>query len=273
MVIALAEMPNRATTSFTLSWGLVSIPVSAYTGTEQTRVTRKEFTEIHKHLVEVGRASIRKDNGEVIDNAAVGRYALADSGEWVILTDEEIAECTSPKGVAEIVSFVPVKDVGNYLAENQSQVRPRMDKGKVNPGADRAFALLMAGMKASKVVALIKVAMRGPARYGLLAHDGTFTLIYTADAIRQARPVTADYKFSKDELGMASALIEAVGIDTPTVTDDTAPEVQEYVNSKATGKKFTKAEPAIPTVDLAAALSASIDAAKAAKAKTTKKAS
>jgi non-homologous end joining protein Ku len=236
-----------------------------YTGTEETRVTRKEFTEVNGSLIEVGRSAIRKDTGETIDSAAVSRYAQADTGEWVLLTDDEISQCTSPRGVGEIVSFVPVKDLGQYLAEGQHQVRPKSEKGKEDPAAAKAFALLMAAMKANKVAALIKVALRGPARYGLLTIDGTFTLIYTADAIRQPRPVT-ECSFSKDELTMAKMLIEAVGIDTPVITDDTAPVVQEYVNSKATGVVTEKAAPAIPTIDLAAALSASIDAAKAAKA-------
>jgi non-homologous end joining protein Ku len=220
---------------------------------------------VNDSLVEVGRSPIRKDTGAVIESYDVIRHAQADTGEWVILTDDEIVDCTSPKGVGEIVSFVPVKSVGEYLAENQSQVRPKAEKGKENPAAAKAFALLMATMKANKVVALIKVALRGPARYGLLDSTGTFTLVYTADAVRQPRPVT-EYTFSKAELDMAKALVEAVGIDTPVITDDTAPVVQEFVNSKATGVIFVPASTPEPTIDLAAALMASVEAAKAAKA-------
>lgn len=270
MVTATAEAPTRVTTSFTLSWGLVSIPVGVYTGTEATRVTRKEFTtQADAGFVEVGRAPIRKDTGDVIHAGEVDRYAQADSGEWVLLHDAEIAECTSPKGLGEIVSFVPVKDIGNYLAENQVQVRPKASKGKVDPAADRAFALLITVLAKRKLVALVKVALRGPARYGLLAADGTFTLVYTADAIRQPLPLP-EHKFTEKELSLATTLIDAVGIDTPLITDDTAPVVQEYVNSKASGVVFTPAEPVVPTVDLMAALSASIDAAKAAKPKAKK---
>jgi non-homologous end joining protein Ku len=266
--IALAEMPTRATTSFTLAWGLVSINVSAYTGVEQTRVVRHEYMDNGKGaLIAVGRSPIRKDDGTVIDVASVVRYAAADNGELVILTDDEIAACTSPKGVAEIVSFVPAKNVGQYLTETQYQVRPKSSKGKVEPAADRAFALLTQAMKSRKVLALVKVALRGPARYALLDHDGTLTMIYTADAIRQARPGTSEYKFSKDELALAANLIDAVGVDAPTIVDDTAPVVQAFVNSKATGKVVAPVEAPLPTIDLAAALNASIDAAKAAKTK------
>lgn len=269
---ALATPPNRAHTSFTLQWGpMVMIPVSVYTGTEATRVTRKEFVKSGDSLIEVGRSPIRKDDGTTIDSADVGRYAQADNGEWVLLTDDEIAECTSPRGIGTIVTFVPVKNVGQYLSEGQAQVRPKREKGKVNPAADRAFALLTAALKANKVVALVKIAMRGPARYALLDERGTFTLIYTADAIRQPAEGPAEYKFDKAELALAAQLIEAVGVDTPVLTDDTAPVVQAFVNAKSSGKAAVVPEaPVANTTDLMAALQASIADAKAAKAKSTK---
>src|SRR3954463_9271257 len=77
MVTATAPAPSRVTTSFTLSWGLVSIPVGVYTGTEETRVSRKEFAIYGETFVEVGRSPIRKDTGEIIHTADVGRYAQA----------------------------------------------------------------------------------------------------------------------------------------------------------------------------------------------------
>jgi non-homologous end joining protein Ku len=245
------------------------IPCSVMTGTEATRVSRKEFILGDKgQLVEVGRSPIRKDDGTVVEQGDVGRYAQAFNGEWVLLTDDEIAECTSPRGIAQIVSFVPVKNVGQYLSEGQAQVRPKREKGKVNVAADRAFALLTAAMKANKVVALVKVAMRGPARYALLDERGTFTLIYTADAIRQPAEGPAEYKFDKAELALAASLIEAVGVDTPVLTDDTAPVVQEFVNAKSSGKPAPiMPEPVATGPDLMAALQASITEAKAAKAK------
>lgn len=274
MPTATAPAPVRQTTSFTLAWGVVNIPLSVYTGTEATRVTRKEFITSGNALVEVGRSPIRKDTGEVIDNALVGRYAQAANGEWVILTDEEIAQCTSPKGVGEIVTFVPVTDVGQYLSEGQTQVRPKSSKGKVDIAADKAFALLCLAMDSSEVVALVKVALRGPARYGLLDSSGTFTLIYTADAIRQ--PVSephGTYEFSTQELTLASTLIDAVGVDTPVLSDDTAPVVQEFVNAKSTGVVAPVIAPAVAAGnDLMSQLQASVAATKAAKTKAPAKA-
>ena len=264
---ALAPAPQRASNSFTLAFGVLNIPLSVYTGTEQTRVSRKEFLQDGDTLIPVGRSPIRTDTGEVIPSDSVVRMVEASTGAWVVLTDDEIADCTCPKGVGDIVTFVPVKDIGAYLAEDQAQVRPVAVKGKVDAASDKAFALLCATMKKKKVVALVRVALRGPARYALLGHDGSFTYVRTADQVREARPINDSAKFSDAELNLAAALIDAVGTSTPVLTDDTAPAVRAYVESKAAGIPVAPKPQvdAIP-VDIMAALSASIDAAKAAKA-------
>ena len=262
---ALAPSPTRATTSITLAAGLLNIPLSVYTSTESTRVERKEYLN-GDVSIPVGRSPIRKDTGDTVDSADVTRMAEATNGNWVVLTDDEIAACTSERGVAEIVTFVATKDFDSYLTEGLYQVRPKSEKGKPNPSATKALALLFAGMKARKVGALVKLAMRGPARYAILTTDGDLRMILTADAVRQPLPL-ADTKFTKPEVEMATNLIDAIGVDAPAVTDDTAPVVQAYVDGKAGGAP-TKAAAAAPaaTDDLMAALQASIDAAKAGKA-------
>lgn len=259
---ALAPLPNRATTSFTLTWGLVSMPLSVYTGTEETRVKRSEYVEIDGADVPVGRSAIRKDTGEVINSDDVIRKAQATSGAWVALTDDEIAECTSvERGVGEIITFVPIKRIGDYSTETVNQVRPRATKGKLDPSADKAFALLRAAMRKRKVVALVKVALRGPARYALLDAEGTLSLVRTHDGIREALPLSL-HTFGDAELGMALNLIDAVGIEAPILTDDTAPVVQMFVDAKAGGVTTPPAPTPSPTVDIMAALEASIAASK-----------
>ena len=263
---ALAPAPQRASNSFTLAFGVLNIPLSVYTGTEQTRVARKEFLIEGDEWIPVGRSPIRQDTGAVIPSDSVVRAVEASNGVRVIVTDDDIADATSlVKGVGDIVTFVPVKDVGVYLAEGQVQVRPQAVKGKANPSAEKAFALLLSTMKKKKVVALVRVALRGPARHGLLHSDGTFVFVHTADQVREARPLTT-VTCSAAEIALAEALIDAVGIDTPVITDDTAPAVQAFVDAKATGVKApvpTQA-PAVPH-DVMAALEASIAAAKSKK--------
>ena len=72
-----------------------------------------------------------------------------------------------------------------------------------------------------------------------------------------------DYKFTTKELGLAAMLIDAVGIDTPILRDDTAPVVQAFVDAKAGGAAapVKQVAPAIPS-DIMATLEASIAASK-----------
>lgn len=261
---AQAKAPSRAHTTITVSAGMVSLPLSVYTSTESTRIARKEFFQGDSNI-EVGRAAIRKDTGEVIHSTDVVRMAQATSGAFVPLTDDEVAAATSPKGLAEVISFVKATDFGQYLTEGLYQVRPKREKGKVNQAVEQAFAMLLAGMKARKVGALIKVAMRGPARYAILTHEGDLLLILPADGVRESLPLDLP-TVDKAQTAMATALIDAIGIGAPVVTDDTAPVLQAFVDAKAQGIPGTKPVPVAPINDLMAAFEASIEAAKANKA-------
>ena len=260
MFTALAPQPNRATSTVTLSCGLVAIPLSVYTGTETTRVDRKEFFKGDTDIP-VGRSPIRKDTGEVIEQADVVRMAQADAGSYVPLSDDEIVAATSPRGVADIEMFVPLKDIGAYSQENVAQVRPKAEKGIVNPAADRAFAVLLTAMAKRKVAAVVKVAMRGPARYALLTPEADLLLIRNCEQVREARPAP-EHKPSKAEVDMAVSLIETIGIETPTLTDDSAAAVRTYVNAKAEGATPAQVNEPTPTADILDAMQASIIAAK-----------
>jgi non-homologous end joining protein Ku len=255
---ALAPQPNRSTTSITLSWGMINIPCSVYTGTESVSVTRKEFVKDTDH--NVGRVCIDKETGVVIDRADIVRKAEATNGVWVELDDDEIAAVTTDRGLATVEAFVPNAKVGEYLTEGLSQVRPRRVKGKVDPGGNRSLALLFAVMKREKVHALINVALRGPARYALLDANGDLRLVVTADCIRQPIDMP-DCPVTEAELVMAAQFVKAMGKSAPLLVDSTARQIQAYVDSKAEGRPVLVAETPAPSgADLVQQLMASIDA-------------
>lgn len=259
MYTNLAPCPERSTTSFTLSWGLLNIPLSVYTGTEEVRVARKEYTKTSQGALQpVGRVSINKTTGAIIDRAAVVKMAEATSGAWVELSDEEIALATQERGLATVESFIAAKHVGDYLTEGLMQVRPKRVKGKTDPSGAKALVLLLDAMKARKVVALVKIALRGPARYALLDAEGSLQFVVTADAIRHPIDLPTAV-VSKQERDLALMLIDSVGVSHPTLTDDTAATVQAFVDAKAAGSAPAAPAAPAPTSDLLAALMASVD--------------
>jgi DNA end-binding protein Ku len=262
---AQAPTPNRSTNSIVLSWGVINIPLSVYVSTESVSVARKEFVIGTDHPV--GRAIIDKTLDATIDRADIVKRAEASNGTWVELDDDEIAAVTTERGLAQIVTFIPVKDLDEYETEGLLQLRPRRIKGKTVPGADKAFALLVCAMRSEKVAALVKVALRGPARYGIIDIDGYFRWVVTSECIRQPldMPSAADL-VSPDELALGRQFIKLVGKSAPLLTDDTAATIQAYVDAKAAGAPAVEnaPEPTPSGPDLINQLMASIAATRAA---------
>jgi len=259
---ATAGAPSRSNGSFTLSWGLITIPLSTFSGSEDVRVVRKEFVD-GDPTRPVGRIVSDKNADTAIDPSHVIRMAEADTGAWVVLTDDEIAACSMPKGVAEIITFVKREWLFEYLPEDVLQVRPPATKGKQNPAQVKAFSLLLSAMLEEDVSALIKYAGRTGVRYGLLTYNGDLISVKTSDQIRARLPLDV-VTLSDQERDLAKQLIASVGTSPVPIFNDTAAKVQEYVNTKATGVTPT-AVAVVPASsdDILAMLQASLAAQKA----------
>lgn len=264
-----AEAPYRAHSSFVISFGLVNIPVGVYTGTEDTQVRRQEFRPVDGQLHEVGRLPYDKDTGDPVDNSVIVRMAYDGATDtWVALRDDEIAACTMPKGAADIITFVPMDELHKaYLTVGLAQIRARTSglKGAQKVHAERAFSLLLAGLRERNVAALVKVALRGPAKFAAITPDGDLFWLQPTDGIREPARLP-DVTFSLDELSLAVALVDTIGISVPPIVDDTAQKVSEYVAKKAQGQPEVLPEQPVDknAEDLMAAMRRSIEQAQAA---------
>jgi len=261
--IADAPEPSRSTGTITLSWGLLNIPLSIYTGTEETNVSRKEFVDGDVERP-AGRAVIDKISQEIIDSSRVVRMAEASNGTFVVLTDDEQAACTGVRNVAEVVTFIDNRDIFNYMPNKLMQVRPKRDKGIPNPAGAKAFSLLISAMASQSVTALVKVALRGPAQYALLTATGDLLFVHSSDGVRKplAMGLTA---VTPQEQDMARNLISAIGIaQAPHIPDVTAQAIGQYVDQKAGGNTpaMQAAPPATNGTDLMDELMKSIEAKK-----------
>lgn len=263
--------------SYTLTWGLISIPVKLATGTERgTPVPRKQFTP-DGH--EVGSRDYDKQTGENYEGPIL-KKVLASTGAYVELTDAEMEVAIGeavPPGMMPIVTFVPLETImKEYIVEKQDQVRPATRKvGKdrlPDPAADKAFGLLLAAMTERNVAALVTIPRRQAACYGAILPDGRFLYLLFADQVRQEQPM-AEPTHSEAELALGLQLIDSVGVDTPVLADVATAKVWQYIEAKAVGVEVEYAaapEAPAPTIDLAAALAASLKVVEPAK-KTAKK--
>jgi len=266
-----ASAPGKAMNSITLQWGLISLPLSIYKATEDIAIARKEFYGDEP----VGRQYIVKRTGDVIEYSDVEKRALASNGTWVALTDAEIAQATGNRERCEVITFIPMSAIGTqYAAEGIDYVRPKRYKGRSL--CDEPFALLMAAMAQTGTAALLRLALRGPARFAALTSEGTLIYLAPVQALREAPPlpsVAADSKV----LAVAVTFIETTGITTPTLSNDNPAKVQDFIDAKAAGKAPSALEKAAPVnngADIMESLMASIaqqEAKKIVRKRTTKK--
>jgi DNA end-binding protein Ku len=254
-----APAPTRATSSITVAWGLLTIPLSIYTGSEASRVERKEFVDGDPEHP-AGRAVIDKTTGEVVTADRIVKMAQNAKDQWVPLNDDEIAACTSPKGLAEIVSFVPSNGIWEYVPEGIDQLRPHATKGKPDPGVVRSYSLFLAAMEEADVCALIKFAVRNAARYGLITPNGDLIYVKTADQVRKPKELFT-VPILPEHVQLAKQLIDQVGKGSPVITDETSKQVKAYVATKAVGDAPAKMPEVkvTPVDDILAMLMGSLD--------------
>lgn len=254
-------MPARATSSGTISFGLVSIPVKLFTATSSKTV---RFSMLH----EADKARLRQKlvctecEAEVKRNETVRGYEYSRD-QYVVLTDEELKalERKSDRSI-EIEQFVPIEKVDPIYFEKTNLLGP--DKG-----GHKAYELLCRSMRESGKVAIGRYASRGreqlvllrPARGGLLMHG-----LYYADEVRDFDDVElGDASAIKEgELELANQLIDQLSsesFDPESYEDDYRRDVLAAIDRKVAGEEVvvaSKAEPREQIIDLVAALKKSL---------------
>jgi DNA end-binding protein Ku len=247
--IAQAPEPTRSTGTITLSWGLVNMSLAIYSSTEEVSLGRKEFVG-GDPARPAGRAPIDKTTGKIVDQADIKRLSQADNGMWVEVSDDELAGVIGVRNVAEILAFVPeMNALSQYVPDGYYQLRPKQNKNVPDPASNKAFSLLSAVMDQMGVYALVRLALRGPARYGLVTPQGELIFVHSTDEVRWAKPLVRA-PLDPKEVEMARNLVEAIGIGTPELPNHTARELIKLVNAKAAGQEPEEAEePATTKVD------------------------
>ena len=202
-----------------ISFGLVNVPVALYPATTDTDVN---FDWLDKRTFDpVGYQRINKRTGRKIDKDDVVRGVEVGEGEYVVLSDEEIA-AAYPKTLQTIAidRFVKADQVPFVHLERPYYLEP---SGR---GSERVYALLREAMVAEGVIGIARVVLRLKEHLAALVPAGPALMMSTlrwADEIRpwdelalpsedsgQAKPKPA-------ELQMASRLVKEM-------TDDWQPE-------------------------------------------------
>ena len=257
----------RAVWSGSISFGLVSVAVKAYTAVRDHEV---RFHQIDKksgarvRYEKVSEKTHRKLDGDDIEMGFELR-----KGRYVAFTKEELADLR-PRSTrtVDVSDFVPLEDIDPIYYERTYWLGPD------GPGASRAYGLLCAAMEDRQRVGIGSVVMRNKQYLaairpleGVLAMS---TLRFADEVVarsevdglpsRRARP---DAK----QLRLATQIIDALEAQwKPAKYHDTyTEELRELIERRAKGETVTIEEASGTggeVLDLMAALNASVAAAK-----------
>ena len=254
-------MAARATSSGTISFGLVSIPVKVYPAASSKSV---RFNMLHK----TDKSRLKQQYtcatcGEVVPTGErVKGYEYARD-QYVVMTDEEIKalETQSDKAI-EIEEFIPIERVDPVYFGTSQLLGP--DKG-----GQKAYQLLNEAMTKMGRVAVGRFNTRGkqqlvlvrPMGRGLALHG-----LHYADEVRSFDDIEFGDPVSpkKGELDLAEQLIEQLSSEkfAPEQYEDAFRQaVLAAVDRKVAGEEVViapKAEAKEQIIDLMAALKQSL---------------
>src|SRR5215475_10820904 len=258
-------MPARAIGTATISFGLVSVPVSLYSAAESK--ANISFNLLHKkdgaRLKQQYICS--KDNELVTRDQMVKGYEVSKD-HYVILTPEELKALEEKAtNTIDISEFVPLDKVDREYLDKTYYLGP--DKG-----GDRAYRLLAAALDETGRAALGQYAARGQQHLVRLRPlNGVLVMeqLHYADEVRSTSEVTVpEGDVKPTELALAKQLIEQTATDTfePAKFRDTVRErTMEMIQRKVDGQDITADQPAesgTKIIDLMEALKASLAASK-----------
>jgi DNA end-binding protein Ku len=258
-----------------ISFGMVVIPVKLYAATEQRDVA---FRQVHQE--DGGRIQFRRvcsvDGQEVAYADVAKGYELA-TGDVVVLTDDDLKEL--PLATAkriDVLHFAPSGQLDPILANKAYYLEPE-------PAGVRAYVLFRDALERSGRVAVAKVAIRQrEALAALRVRDGVLVLetLLWPDEVRAPdfQFLDEDVDTRTQELKMAASLIDTMTEDfDPSLYKDAYREaIEALVQATNEGNEVVRPPgSAVPAdapggpADLTETLRASVEAAKANRAKDT----
>ena len=258
----------RAIWSGSISFGLLNVPVKLYSAVSRRQISFRELRESDSSRVRHKRVA-EADGEEVAYEEIVKGYELAPE-QYVIFSRDELEELDPKKTKAiEVEAFVDLDDIDPIYFVQPYYLGPE-------PGAERAYALLVKAMADERKVAISRFVLRNKEHLAALRPMGdvlTLTTMRFADEIvppAELDGVVPDDVESpkKKELDMAKQLVGSLtsDFDPDEFHDEYREELLARIEAKAQGEDVVQAVSEEPTPtkapDLMAAFEESLAAVK-----------
>ncbi|MGI6727235.1 MAG: Ku protein [Anaerovoracaceae bacterium] len=251
-----------------ISFGLVHIPVSLYTATQDNDI---HFNQLHKE--DHSRIRYKKTCahcGKEVTSGDIIKGFEYDKDKYVIITDDDLEKIKTEKDKSiHILHFANLNQISPIYYEKTYHITPEV-------GGEKAFELLRKAMMDEQKVAIGKTVMGS--KETLLAiiprEDGILiqTMFYE-DEIKDLPKSYAKTGPNEVELEMAKTLISSMDkpFDPSQYKDEYQERLSELIEQKIAGKEIVAANPEEKSnvIDLMEALQKSIEQTKPASGKAT----
>jgi DNA end-binding protein Ku len=257
----------RPVWSGTISFGLVNLPVKAYTAVRDHDV---HFNQLDKRTgSRIRNRKVSEKSGREVEAEDIEMGFEVSKGHYVTFDQEELAELrpTSTKAI-DVSDFVPLEDVDPIYFERTYWLAPDGDQAK------KAYQLLLAAMEERGRVAVGSVVMRNKQYLAAIrpldAALAMSTMRFADEVVPRADIDEVPNRRSKPDakaLQMATQLLDAMASEwkPERYHESYVEELRGRIAAKDAGQEI--AEPEVEPqdakiVDLMAALEASVQAAK-----------
>lgn len=251
-----------------VAFGLVNVPVKVYSATEDHDL---KFHQVHaKDNGRIKYQRVCEECGEAVEYRDIAKAYESDTGQTVVITDEDIATLPEERShEIEVLEFVPASDIDPLMYDRSYFLEP---DGK----SSKSYVLLAKALSETDRVAIVHFALRNKTRLAALRVKDfskrnvmvVHTLLWP-DEIRDPDfpSLDADVEVRAPELKMAGQVVESMADDfhPEQYTDTYQEQLTELVESKlAGGQAFVTPEAPAPldetedVSDLLAKLEASV---------------
>jgi DNA end-binding protein Ku len=257
------DMP-RATWSGSISFGLVNVPVKAYTAVRDHTIHFHQLDRKTGARVEYRKVSSK--TGRKLDADDIEKGYEVTKGKYVVVDEKEFEELRPHSTrTIEVTDFVELAAIDPIYYENTYWL------GTDGEGAARAYRLLFEAMEKKQRVAIGTVVMRNKQYLAAIRPlDGALAMstMRFADEVVPRKEIdeipSARVEPSDREMRLATQMIESLTTEwEPARYADTyTDELRELIEAKAKGKEVTvepDLEPQAKVLDLMEALQASVE--------------
>jgi DNA end-binding protein Ku len=255
-----------------LSFGLVSVPVGLYPATTDKT--------LHFHQVEEGTSDrirykkVNERTGREVPAERIVKAMDTGGGEYVIVTDEELAEAEPEKSqTIDIEGFVDLQDIDPIYFRTTYYLAPQSDAGT------KPYRLLREAMSEAGKIGVATFVMRNKEYLVAIRPEADVLALETMYFADEIRDPTAELPHlgerasaTKKERDMAQLLIDSLGEqwDPAAYHDSYREHVQELVSEKQAGHETVSHDEAAPrgsgkVINLLEALQASVERSSARK--------